>query len=157
IAISLTIIAVFAPASFMSSVAGQFFKQFGITVSVQVLFSLLAARLVTPMLAAYFLRAHAGHEERQGPLMARYANLVELSVRRRYVTVLLGFLLLAASLGSATLLPRDFLPKQDTARSVLAVELPSGSQRKETEEKTEAIAKMLRTRPEVQSVFVDGG
>jgi multidrug efflux pump subunit AcrB len=157
IAISLTIIAVFAPASFMSSVAGQFFKQFGITVSVQILFSLLAARLVTPMLAAYFMRSHAGSEERHGRLMTTYAGLVDLSVRRRYLTVLLGFLLLAVSLWSATLLPRDFLPKQDTARSVLAVELPSGSQRKETEAKTEAIVKMLRAHPEVQSVFVDGG
>jgi len=157
IAISLTIIAVFAPASFMSSVAGQFFKQFGITVSVQILFSLLCARLVTPMLAAYFMRSHAGHEEREGRLLTSYARLVALSVRRRYVTVLLGFLMFALSIWSATLLPRDFLPKQDTARSVLAIELPSGSQRKETEEKTEAIVKKLRTRPEVQSVFVDGG
>src|SRR6202041_2832617 len=56
IAISLTIIAIFAPASFMSGIAGQFFKQFGITVSVQVFFSLLAARFVTPVLAAYFLK-----------------------------------------------------------------------------------------------------
>src|SRR5437763_968463 len=62
IAISLTIIAIFAPASFMSGIAGQFFKQFGITVSVQVFFSLLAARLVTPMLAAYFLK-HSNHQE----------------------------------------------------------------------------------------------
>src|SRR5512132_3831537 len=59
IAISLTIIAIFAPASFMSGIAGQFFKQFGITVSVQVFFSLLAARFVTPVLAAYFLKDHA--------------------------------------------------------------------------------------------------
>ena len=58
IAISLTIIAIFAPASFMSGIAGQFFKQFGITVSVQVFFSLLAARFVTPVLAAYFLKHH---------------------------------------------------------------------------------------------------
>ncbi len=58
IAISLTIIAIFAPASFMGGIAGQFFKQFGITVSVQVFFSLLAARFVTPVLAAYFLKPH---------------------------------------------------------------------------------------------------
>src|SRR5580698_8113261 len=64
IAISLTIIAIFAPASFMSGIAGQFFKQFGITVSVQVFFSLLAARFVTPVLAAYFLRDQPhGHPE----------------------------------------------------------------------------------------------
>ena len=64
IAISLTIVAIFVPASFMQSVPGQFFKQFGITVSVQVLFSLLCARLITPMLAAYLLRPH--HASREG-------------------------------------------------------------------------------------------
>ena len=56
VAISLAIVAVFLPASFLTSIPGQFFKQFGITVSVQVLFSLLVARLITPMLAAYFLK-----------------------------------------------------------------------------------------------------
>jgi multidrug efflux pump subunit AcrB len=66
IAISLTIVAIFAPASFMSGIAGQFFKQFGTTVSALVLFSLLSARLVTPMLAAYFLRPHHQAEKRRG-------------------------------------------------------------------------------------------
>ncbi|MBV1703955.1 MAG: efflux RND transporter permease subunit, partial [Hyphomicrobiales bacterium] len=62
IAISLTIVAIFAPVSFMSGIAGQYFKQFGLTVAISVLVSLLVARLVTPMLAAYFLRAPR-HEE----------------------------------------------------------------------------------------------
>ena len=66
IAISLTIVAVFVPASFMSSIPGQFFKQFGITVSVQVLFSLLCARFITPMLAAYFLKPHQHEEKTDG-------------------------------------------------------------------------------------------
>ena len=57
IAITCTIIAVFAPVSFMGGIAGQYFKQFGLTVAVAVLFSLLVARLITPLLAAYFLRA----------------------------------------------------------------------------------------------------
>jgi multidrug efflux pump subunit AcrB len=69
IAISLTIVAIFAPASFMPGIAGQFFEQFGITVSVQVLFSLLAARLITPMLAAYFLRHHTIVEKPPGPMI----------------------------------------------------------------------------------------
>src|SRR6201993_1646633 len=157
IAISLTILAIFAPASFMSGIAGQFFKQFGITVSVQVFFSLLAARFVTPMLAAYFLKSHAGEEERHGRLMMTYERLVESSVRRRYLTVFLGFALLALSLWSATLLPRDFLPNQDPARSVLAMELPPGSQLAYTEKVTEEIVARLRKRPEIRSVFVDGG
>ena len=68
IAISLTIVAIFVPASFMSSVPGQFFKQFGITVSVQVLFSLLCARLITPMLCGLFPQAApAGTRRPDGP------------------------------------------------------------------------------------------
>ena len=71
IAISLTIVAVFVPASFMTSFTGQFFKQFGITVSVQVLFSLLCARLITPMLAAYFLNRIMHAEKEGGRVMPR--------------------------------------------------------------------------------------
>ncbi|MBO0661459.1 efflux RND transporter permease subunit [Jiella sp. MQZ9-1] len=61
IAITATIVAVFAPVSFMGGIAGQYFKQFGLTVAIAVFFSLLVARLITPMLAAYFFRPHA-HE-----------------------------------------------------------------------------------------------
>jgi len=157
IAISLTIVAVFAPASFMTSVAGQFFKQFGITVSVQVLFSLLCARLITPMLAAYFMKAHVHEEKEPGPTMRLYTRLVTWSARHRYLTVVIGLALFAASIMSIKLLPSGFLPAQDTARSLLAIELASGSQLTDTEHVTEAIAARLKKRPEVKSVFVDGG
>ena len=76
IAISLAIVAVFIPASFMPSIPGQFFKQFGITVSVQVLFSLLCARMITPMLAAYFLQPHQHEEKSDGRIMRLYTRLV---------------------------------------------------------------------------------
>jgi multidrug efflux pump subunit AcrB len=157
IAISLTIVAIFAPASFMPGIAGQFFKQFGITVSVQVLFSLLAARLVTPMLAAYFLKPHQHAEKPPGRLMNTYVSLLTWSVRHYVITVAAGLLLFAGSIWSIRLLSQGFLPAQDTARSVLAVELPPGSQLSDTEKVTEDIVKRLRTRPEVASVFVDGG
>src|SRR5215218_8200421 len=158
IAISLTICAVFAPASFLTSLTGQFFKQFGLTVSIQVLFSLLCARLITPMLAAYFMTSHAAHEEkRDGRVMALYTQLVGWSVRHRFITVAIGIALFALSILSMRLLPSSFLPVQDTGRSLLAVELPSGSQLTETENITEEIVKRLRRRPEVKGVFVDGG
>jgi multidrug efflux pump subunit AcrB len=157
IAISLTIVAVFVPASFMSSVPGQFFKQFGITVSVQVLFSLLCARFITPMLAAYFLRPHQREEKRDGFVISLYTRLVTWSVRHRFVTIAVGLILFAASIYSIRLLPSGFLPASDTARSFLLVELPPGSQLTDTEATTEAIVKQLRRRPEVESVFVDGG
>jgi hydrophobe/amphiphile efflux-1 (HAE1) family protein len=157
IAISLTIVAIFAPASFMSGIAGQFFKQFGITVSALVLFSLLSARLVTPMLAAYFLRPHHQAEKPPGRLSRTYVHLVTWSVRHYFVTVSVGLLLFAISIWSVGLLSKGFLPAQDTARSVLAIELPPGSQLSDTEKATEGIVARLRNRPEVKSVFVDGG
>ncbi|KQP00974.1 efflux RND transporter permease subunit [Methylobacterium sp. Leaf93] len=157
IAISLTIIAIFAPASFMSGIAGQFFKQFGITVAVQVLFSLLAARFVTPMLAAYLMKPHREEEKPPGPILRAYTRLVTLSVRWYFITVLIGFGFFAASIASIGLLPQGFLPAQDTSRSVMAVELPPGSQLADTEATTEEIVKVVRTLPEVRSVFVDGG
>jgi len=157
IAISLTIIAIFAPASFMSGIAGQFFKQFGITVSVQVFFSLLAARFVTPVLAAYFLKHHAHEEPAPGRVLRAYTRLVTWSVKHYFLTVVLGLLVFAASIWSIHLLPQGFLPAQDTARSLLAMELPPGSQLAYTEKVTEDIVARLRKRPEVKSVFVDGG
>ena len=128
IAISLAIVAVFIPASFMPSVPGQFFKQFGITVSVQVLFSLLCARMITPMLAAYFLKPHQHEEKSDGRILRLYTRLVTGAVRYRFITVALGLLFFAASLAGASLLPSGFLPVTDTARSMLGIELPPGSQ-----------------------------
>ena len=157
IAISLTIIAIFAPASFMSGIAGQFFKQFGITVSVQVFFSLLAARFVTPVLAAYFLKDHPHDDPPPGRVLQSYTRLVTWSVKHYFITVLIGFGIFAASIWSITLLPQGFLPAQDTARSLLAMELPPGSQLAYTEKVTEEIVARLRKRPEVKSIFVDGG
>jgi len=157
IAISLTIVAVFVPASFMTSVPGQFFKQFGITVSVQVLFSLLCARFITPLLAAYFLRPHQHEERPDGSTIRLYTRLVRWSVRHRFTTVAIGLFLFAASIYGLQLLPSGFLPASDTARSLLFVELPPGSQLVDTEAATEAIVKRLRARSDVESVFVDGG
>ena len=157
IAISLTIIAIFAPASFMSGIAGQFFKQFGITVAVQVFFSLLAARFVTPMLAAYLMKPHQAEEKPPGPIVRAYTRLVTLSVRWYVVTVLIGLAFFAASIASIGLLSKGFLPAQDTSRSVMAVELPPGAQLSDTEKVTEDIVAAIRSLPEVRSVFVDGG
>jgi hydrophobe/amphiphile efflux-1 (HAE1) family protein len=157
IAISLTIVAVFIPVSFMSSIPGQFFKQFGITVSVQVLFSLLCARMITPMLAAYFLKPDQHEEERDGPLMRFYTRLVTWSVRHRLITIALGLILFGVAMYGGNQLPKGFMPPSDTSRSLLAIELPPGSQLSDTEAVTDAIANRLKQRKEVESVFVDGG
>ena len=76
IAITFTIVAVFVPVSFMGGIVGQYFKQFGLTVAVAVLFSLLVARLITPMMAAYLLRPTHHEEHVPGWLMRAYIKLL---------------------------------------------------------------------------------
>jgi multidrug efflux pump subunit AcrB len=122
-----------------------------------VLFSLLCARFITPLLAAYFLKPHQHAERPDGLTIRLYTRLLRWSVRHRFTTVALGLLLFAASVYSLQLLPSGFLPASDTARSMLLVELPPGSQLIDTEAATEAIVKRLRARSDVESVFVDGG
>ena len=156
IAISLTIIAVFVPVSFMGGIAGQYFKQFGLVVAFAVFFSLLVARLITPLLAAYFLRTSAPSET-EGWLLRSYTRVVRWSASHRYKAVVLGLLIFAASIGSFYLLPAGFLPAEDSARMLLAVELPPGSRLEETKAVTDNIVGKLRLRPEVASVFVNGG
>jgi hydrophobe/amphiphile efflux-1 (HAE1) family protein len=156
IAITLTIIAVFVPVSFMGGIAGQYFKQFGLVVAFAVFFSLLVARLITPLLAAYFMR-NTHHEEREGRVLRGYTRLVRWSVAHHYKAVGLGLAIFAASVGSFYLLPSGFLPADDTARTLLAVELPPGSRIEETKAVTEGIARQIRARSDVKSVFVNGG
>ena len=157
IAITFTIVAVFVPVSFMGGIAGQYFRQFGITVAAAVLFSLLVARLITPLLAAFFMRDHAEKEEREGWLLRQYTRLIAWSVRHRFITVLLGIGIFAGSVGSMYLLPQGFLPAEDTARILIASELPPGSRLEETKRMTDQATKVLSSRPEVENVFVDGG
>ncbi|CAA9336615.1 MAG: RND efflux system, inner membrane transporter, partial [uncultured Microvirga sp.] len=157
IAITATIIAVFVPSSFMGGIAGQFFKQFGITIAVAVFVSLVVARLITPMLSAYFLKSAPDHIEREGRLLLAYTRLVGWSVRHRIITVLAGLVLFAVSIASALLLPTSLLPPEDTSRSLLIVDLPPGSSLDDTRARTDAITRALRGVPEIRSVLVEGG
>jgi hydrophobe/amphiphile efflux-1 (HAE1) family protein len=156
IAITMTIVAVFVPVSFMGGIAGQYFKQFGLVVAFAVFFSLLVARLITPLLAAYFMRA-SSHGDGESWLLRTYTRLVRRSVAHQYRSVALGLAIFAASIGSFYLLPSGFLPADDTGRLLLAVELPPGSRMQETRAVTDAVARSIRQRSDVKSVFVNGG
>jgi len=157
IAISFTIIAIFMPVSFMGGIAGQYFKQFGLTVAVAVFFSLLVARLITPLLAAYFLRPHEIHEERDGDLMLMYTRLVMWTIRHRILALIVGLALFACSVMSLGFLPSGFVPTEDQSRSLLAIELAPGTNIDETKNVTNRIAADIAKKPEVKSVFVSGG
>lgn len=159
IAITFTIIAVFVPVSFMGGVVGQYFRQFGITVAAAVLFSLFVARLITPLLAAYFMRnghKHGG-EEKEDRLLRAYTRLIGWSVRHRLVTVAFGLVIFTGSIASLLLLPQGFMPTEDVARILLAAELPPGARLNDMKETSDEITKAIRKYPEVERVFVDGG
>ena len=156
-AITLTIVAVFAPVSFMGGIAGQYFKQFGLTVAVAVLFSLAVARLITPMLAAYFLRAHKHVEQRDGWIMRSYTRVVRASVRYRWLTLVAGLGLFTLSIYSVNFLPKGFIPPGDEARLLVSIELPPGSRLADTQRVTDEISHRLLQRPEVATVIANGG
>jgi multidrug efflux pump subunit AcrB len=161
IAISLTIVAVFAPVSFIGSIAGLYFKQFGLTIAAEVIFSLLAARFVTPMLAAYFLKPKPvdACSEKAARWIEIYGRIVTWSIEHRFKTVFIGLVLFGLSILSITsnLVSRDFQPVQDSGRSHLAIELAPGATLKDTQAMADDITARLQKRPEVTSVFVDGG
>jgi HAE1 family hydrophobic/amphiphilic exporter-1 len=147
----------FMPVSFMGGIAGQYFKQFGLTVAIAVTFSLLVARLITPLLAAYFLRDRQHRAGAQGVVMRCYLRMLEWSLHNRFITLALGALILVGSIMIARSLPYGFLPTNDLSRSVLLVELPPGSTIADTAATSDRITALLKERPEVRSVYAVGG
>jgi hydrophobic/amphiphilic exporter-1 (mainly G- bacteria), HAE1 family len=157
IAITFTIVAIFAPVSFMGGVAGQYFKQFGLTVAVAVLISLLVARLITPMMSAYLMRPIAVTEHGNGPFMRAYTGFLARTLRHRFLTLFVGLGVFAGSIYATSMLPTGFIPDEDTSRVVAAVELPPGSTLTDTRVAADRIRDQFKDLPEVDSVFVLGG
>src|SRR3982750_881620 len=98
LATTMAIVAVFLPVALMPGISGQFFKQFGLTAVVSVLMSLLVARLITPLCAAYFLKSHGEREHASGPSMQRYIGFLRWSIRHRWWTVFGGFVAFALTI-----------------------------------------------------------
>jgi multidrug efflux pump subunit AcrB len=160
VATSFTIIAVFLPVSFMGGVTGQYFRQFGLTVAVAVFISLLVARLITPVLAAYSLRRDMldAPDHQDGPIMAGYLALLHWCVINRWKTLAGGTVFFALSIVALSIVPQSFLPPEDFASSQLAIELPPGGTLEDTSRVSAAAAAVLRKSPEVTDVveFVGG-
>lgn len=157
IATSATLVAVFVPVAFMPGVTGKFFREFGWTAAAAVLFSLLVARLLTPMLAARFM-GHLPASTDDSPLMARYLRWVDLALHHRRMALGLALLTFIASLALIPLIPKTFLPTTDAQRVMLQVELPPGARLTDSL----AVAAEVRSRlrqgvPEIKSVFTTVG
>ncbi|HEV2285618.1 MAG TPA: efflux RND transporter permease subunit [Steroidobacteraceae bacterium] len=159
VATSATIIAVFVPVSFMGGLTGQYFKQFGLTVAAAVFFSLLVARLITPVLAAYALKADGIAQHTDGPVMVWYQRLLRWCTVHRWKTVCAGLAFFVLSIGAivAGLVPFSFIPEQDNGFVFASVELPPGVRLEETSAATAAAYRMLSHQPEVRDVVEQVG
>ncbi|MGJ8572127.1 MAG: efflux RND transporter permease subunit [Hoeflea sp.] len=159
IATTFTIIAVFVPVSFMPGIPGQYFIQFGMTVAVAVMFSLLVARLITPMMAAYLMRDSDAHEETEGggPIMRGYTWLISKTLRWRYSTLIAAIGSLVVAVYFLGQVPGSFLPPEDVSRVSISVELPPGATLEDTDRTTEAMRQIITGVENVDNVFILGG
>jgi multidrug efflux pump subunit AcrB len=159
VATTFTIVAVFVPVSFMPGIPGQYFRQFGLTVAIAVLFSLIVARLITPMMAAYLMRDKDAHEESDadGLIMTGYLRMIRTSLRFRYLTLLSAIGVLAVSVYYMMQIPGSFLPPEDVSRIAVSVELPPGTTLEETERTTKAIYAAIEDVDWIDNVFILGG
>ena len=176
LATTMAIVAVFLPVGLMGGFSGQFFKQFGLTVVAAVLLSLAVARLITPMIAAYFLKSHGPEKHGDNWMMDRYLGLLKWSLSKnapavpsekkwkrriawlrdhRWWTVggaILAFIL--TIVGFATL---EFTgqPTTNTDYSQVRIEMPPGTTLKQTERVADQVSGVLRSAPEVAAAFAD--
>jgi multidrug efflux pump subunit AcrB len=158
IATTFTLIAVFLPTAFMSGVAGKFFIQFGWTAAIAVFFSLVVARMLTPMMAAYLLKPPTGEHVEPGWL-TRYTGWVAWCLRHRWTTMLAAATFFFGSFALVPLLPTGFLPPDDLSQTQVYLSLAPGSTFQETLVSAEKARAMVEKHPHVKMVYtaIGGG
>ncbi|NEJ91979.1 efflux RND transporter permease subunit [Rhizobium ruizarguesonis] len=156
IATTFTLVAVFLPTAFMSGIPGLIFRQFGITAAVAVLVSLVVARLLTPMMAAYFMKAHPS-EEKDGRIMRAYLAIVKAAMNRRKTTVAVTAIVVALSLATIPLLKSGFLPASDDARAQITLTMQPGATIEQTNATTTKASDIIGKLQDVTHVFSSVG
>ena len=156
VATTLTICAVFIPVAFMSGIAGEFFGPFSFTVVVAVLTSLLVARTLTPMMAAYFLKPH-DRPERPARIMGWYLERVRWCLAHRWTTLAVASVAIGSMLALGPFLSTAFSPAGSNGFTTLSVELAPGASLDDTLAVAETARKRLAPLPEVRSVYTTVG
>lgn len=152
IATTFTLVAVFLPTAFMSGIPGLIFRQFGITASVAVLSSLLVARFLTPMMAAYLMKPH--HVEKEDGLVMRgYIAMVKACLNHRKLTLLATSTLLVLSLATIPFLRTGFFPASDDAQTQVSLTLQPGSALDQTDAISKRASDIISKLPDVTQVF----
>jgi len=156
IAASLTIVAVFLPIGLMGGTLGQFFKPFGLTASAAVLLSLLAARTLSPTLAAWWLRARKKRTERDVDVSLRYPFYrlaLEWSLRHPIAVVALALVSFVAGLALIPFIPKGFIPHLDRGEFQIAFQTPAGTELSDTIAAAQRLETAARANPDVLHVY----
>ncbi len=158
IATTFTLIAVFLPTAFMAGVPGKFFVQFGWTAAIAVFFSLVVARMLTPMMAAYILKPpKAGHHEPRW--LEIYAGWAAWCLKHRIKTTFAACLFFFGSFALVPLLPTGFIPPDDLSQTQVYLSLQPGSTFKETFAAAEDARRIVEKNANVKMVYtaIGGG
>jgi len=178
IATTFTLIAVFLPTAFMAGIPGKFFKQFGWTAALAVFASLVVARALTPMMAAYILKPVVTAKD--APAWARrnrvlggiwgwmtnqdeprwldtYQGWAAWCIRHRWVTMTGALLFFVGSIMLIPLLPQGFIPPDDNSQTQVYLELPPGSTLKQTVATAEQARLLVGGVKHVKSVYTTIG
>jgi multidrug efflux pump subunit AcrB len=156
VATTFTLISVFLPTAFMAGIPGKFFKQFGWTAALAVFASLVVARLLTPMMAAYVMkRSPRPHKD---PFwMPAYMKASRWALGHRWITLGLAGAFFIGSLALIPLLPTGFIPPDDNSQTQVYMELPPGSTLRQTRDAAEAARQLLSKVDHVKSVYTTIG
>lgn len=157
VATTFTLIAVFLPTAFMGGIVGQFFRQFGWTAALSIFASLMVARLITPMMAAYILRPEKKHVEKQSALMDWYLKVVSWTLHHRWITIGATLILFVASLALVKLLPTSFIPDNDIDQTRVEIELTPDVALEDTERVAAMASERILAMPEVSHIFTSVG
>ena len=153
VATTFSIVAVFLPVGLMPGVAGQFFKNFGLTVVASVLMSLAVARMITPMIAAYFLKSSGMAEHGEAGWIDRYMKILRWSLGHRRWMMGIGALALGLTIALFIILPKQFFPDGNTDFSRVRIEMVPGTTLERTREVASEAAAIIEKQPEVETAL----
>nr|WP_315478458.1 efflux RND transporter permease subunit [uncultured Rhodoferax sp.] len=156
IATTFALIAVFLPTAFMSGVVGKFFKQFGWTAVFAVFASLVVARVLTPMMAAYIMKPST-HVHEEPVWMPLYLRMTRWTLSHRWITMFAAIGFFVGSLFLVPLIPSGFIPPDDNSQTQVYVELAPGSTLSQTYAAAEHARSLIGKVEHVKTVYTTIG
>ncbi len=179
VATTATIVAVFIPVAFMGGIPGQYFQPFGVTVAVSTMFSTLVACTVTPMLSAYILQPKSQNLEylqyqnnangkiannfapsfndNSASKLQPYRQILSWALRHRITTLILAAAFFVGSLQLVPYIPKGLFDSGDNGLSIIQVDLPPGSQLKDTEAVIGQLNRLFKDSPAVKNTLATAG